>query len=212
MAKDPAFLFYPGDWLGGTMAFNFEQKGAYLELLLFQFNSGKFTETQAQQVLNTSYTSVWQVLKSKFKSEDGFFWNEKLELIKEKRQTFTDSRRTNRLGKGKKMKRNTRKTLVKLVENENEIKSIVIYLNNKVGSDFKINTPKTIALIQSRLKEGFTVENFKSVIDKKATEWMSNDEMVKYLRPETLFGTKFESYFNQKSVQSSEHKPMYKTL
>ena len=34
MAKDPAFLFYPGDWIGGTMGMTFEEKGAYMEILM----------------------------------------------------------------------------------------------------------------------------------------------------------------------------------
>ena len=42
----------------------------------------------------------------------------------------------------------------------------------------------------------FTVEDFKTVIDKKSLEWMGT-EREKYLRPQTLFGTKFESYLNQ---------------
>ncbi|MHA2039809.1 MAG: hypothetical protein ACW98X_25615, partial [Promethearchaeota archaeon] len=40
MAKDPAFLFYPGDWLGGTMLFSRAHKGAYMDLLMAQFNNG----------------------------------------------------------------------------------------------------------------------------------------------------------------------------
>ena len=45
------------------------------------------------------------------------------------------------------------------------------------------------------MNDGFTVDDFKAVIDKKAKEWKGT-EMAQYLRPETLFGTKFESYLN----------------
>ena len=52
-------------------------------------------------------------------------------------------------------------------------------------------------MIHARCEEGFTVDDFKKVIDKKCAEWMGTD-WEKYLRPETLFGTKFEGYLNQK--------------
>ena len=117
MSKEPAFLFYPNDWLGGTMYFTFEQKGCYLDLLLLQVSTGKFTESQAKQVLNTSYSSVWDIIKSKFLTDGTYFWNEKMAKVLEARKSFTESRRNNRLGKTKtkKLKKNTRKTLVKLV-------------------------------------------------------------------------------------------------
>lgn len=77
------------------------------------------------------------------------------------------------------------------------IKQVVDYLNERVGSNYKSNTPKTRDKIKARINEGFTLEDFKKVIDIKFIEW-KNTEFEKYLRPETLFGTKFESYLNQK--------------
>ena len=76
--------------------------------------------------------------------------------------------------------------------------SIVSYLNQKAGTKYKPTTPKTKTAIKARLSEGFTVEDFKTVIDKKCAEWLGDDKMEKYLRPETLFGTKFEGYLNAK--------------
>ena len=76
-----------------------------------------------------------------------------------------------------------------------EILEIVEYLNNKLGTSYKSSTRATRQHITARLKEGYTVEDFKKVIDLKIKEWR-NTEMSKYLRPETLFGTKFESYLN----------------
>ena len=77
------------------------------------------------------------------------------------------------------------------------IKTIVEYLNEVVGAHYKPTTPKTVSLIKARLKEGFTVDDFKTVIDKKAAHWARDGDMQKYLRPETLFGTKFEGYLNE---------------
>ena len=76
------------------------------------------------------------------------------------------------------------------------INNIVEYLNLKANVHFKPTSNKTRTLISTRLREGFTEEDFKVVIDKKCTEWLNTD-MSKYLRPETLFGTKFEGYLNQ---------------
>lgn len=91
------------------------------------------------------------------------------------------------------------------IEKEIEIKKdnipyadIVDYLNLQVGSNYKSSTKKTRDLIKARWKEGFTLEDFKQVIDIKTKEWVLDNNMRKYLRPETLFGNKFESYLNQK--------------
>lgn len=97
MSKDPAFLFYPNDYLGGTMGMTFEQKGAYIDLLIFQFNNHHFTEEQAKQVLSICFANVWQVLKNKFKKEGEFYFNERLRTEVDKRKAYTESRRINAL-------------------------------------------------------------------------------------------------------------------
>lgn len=74
-------------------------------------------------------------------------------------------------------------------------RSIVDYLNQRAGTNYKPSTKKTRSCIHARLEEGFTLEDFMTVIDKKANEWIGT-EYEQYLRPETLFGTKFESYLN----------------
>ena len=78
--------------------------------------------------------------------------------------------------------------------------SIVEYLNEKAGTKYKPSTAKTKTAIHARLAEGFKVDDFKIVIDKKCAEWIGSD-MEKYLRPETLFGTKFEGYLNQRQAE-----------
>lgn len=97
--KDPAFLFYPGDWNLGTIHLTTLEKGAYLELLVLQFAKDKFTEAQAKHMLNGSFELVWSNLKDKFKTDGIFYWNERLQIEKEKRKTFTESRRNNGLAK-----------------------------------------------------------------------------------------------------------------
>lgn len=77
---------------------------------------------------------------------------------------------------------------------------IIGYLNKRVGTHYRATTRKTQTLIKARLNEGFTVDDFKQVIDNKAKAWLGDQKMEKYLRPETLFGTKFEGYLNERSA------------
>ncbi|WP_066248291.1 conserved phage C-terminal domain-containing protein [Neobacillus drentensis] len=74
---------------------------------------------------------------------------------------------------------------------------IIQYLNEKTRKNFRSGSIKTRELIQARYREGFTLEDFKRVIDLKSVEWQSDPNWNKFLRPETLFGTKFEAYLNQ---------------
>jgi uncharacterized phage protein (TIGR02220 family) len=82
--------------------------------------------------------------------------------------------------------------------NKDIIVDIIDYLNNQADKKYKHSTDKTKKLIQTRLNDGFTLDDFKKVIDNKVITWKGNPEMDLYLRPETLFGTKFEGYLNEK--------------
>lgn len=77
---------------------------------------------------------------------------------------------------------------------------ICSYLNEKAGTNYRPTRANTQRHIDARLAEGFTVDDFIKVIDVKCAEW-SGTNMDKYLRPETLFGNKFENYLNQQAKQ-----------
>lgn len=81
--------------------------------------------------------------------------------------------------------------------------SVIDYLNQKAGTNYRASSKKTRSLIHARIKEGFTLDDFKTVIDKKCAEWLGSD-MAQYLRPETLFGTKFEGYLNAKTTRTTQ--------
>lgn len=78
-----------------------------------------------------------------------------------------------------------------------DIKVIVEYLNDKIGAHYKLNGKKMKELIRARMNEGYTVEDFKTVIDKKFKSWGNDPKMSLYLRPSTLFGTRFGEYLNE---------------
>lgn len=77
---------------------------------------------------------------------------------------------------------------------------IIEYLNIKTGSKFKATTKPYIQAIRSRLKEGYTVDDFKTVIDKKCREWKGT-KLEKYLTPKTLFApSHFDTYLNSNEM------------
>lgn len=78
-----------------------------------------------------------------------------------------------------------------------EYREIIGYLNEKTGKRFSATSRVNQGHMSARLKEGFTVEDFKHVIDVKCFQWKDDAKMAKFLRPETLFGTKFDRYLNE---------------
>ena len=73
---------------------------------------------------------------------------------------------------------------------------IIDYLNSKCLKSYKHKNRIAREKIHARWNEGFRLEDFKRVIDIKAAEWLNDTEMNRYLRPDTLFGSKFEIYLN----------------
>jgi uncharacterized protein YdaU (DUF1376 family) len=120
MAKDPAFLFYPNDWLGGTLGMTFEEKGAYMELLMLQFNRGHMTKDMIGQTVG----QLWVKLQDKFRQDSkGLWYNERLDLEKEKRKNFVSSRRNNKNGKNQHSKNEGHMT--SHMENENRNENVI---------------------------------------------------------------------------------------
>lgn len=78
---------------------------------------------------------------------------------------------------------------------------VVQYLNDKIGGSYRETTKITQRLIKARYNEGFKANDFIKVIDKKVAEWRGT-EFERFLRPETLFGPKFESYLNQTVIHN----------
>ncbi|VQB71741.1 putative DNA replication protein [Streptococcus pneumoniae] len=84
-------------------------------------------------------------------------------------------------------------------------KEIIDYLNSKTGKNYRDNVQKNRSLIKARWSEGYRLDDFKHVIDNMVKDW-SGTKYAKYLRPETLFGTKFDGYLNQGNVVKRENK------
>ena len=117
--KDPAFLFYTGDFLSGTMFFTDEQVGIYIRLLMAQHQHGRLSEKQVNIICKSHDKEVLE----KFEIDtDGNYYNTRLELEVNKRKAYSKSRSENRTKKDKeptKDMKNISKTYVKHMENEN---------------------------------------------------------------------------------------------
>ena len=207
--KDPAFLFYPADFLIGTMDMTDEEVGIYIRLLCRQHQKGNIAPDA--KINGRLMSDLSDEILSKFRKDNqGNYYNKRLKAEIDKRRKYSESRRRNgsKGGRPKNHMDNHMETTSKAqgepcdnhTENENVneyIYIIISFLNTTCNKAYKTNTRKTRDLIKARLREGFTVEDFKSVIKKKHEEWRGT-EFEKFLRPSTLFGTKFEEYLNQR--------------
>lgn len=136
MAKDPAFLFYPNDYIGGTMGMTFEEKGAYIELLMLQFNRGHMTSHMVGQTVG----QLWDKIKDKFVIDaNGLYYNVRLEQEKENRKSFSNSRRNNLLGKNQYSNKDKKESghMTSHMEDENE--DIFNFKNSMLKYGFKEN-------------------------------------------------------------------------
>jgi len=113
MPKDPAFLFYPNDFMSGTQFFTDEQVGKYIRLLIAQHQIGHLEEKHMLQICKTYDKDIF----FKFvKDINGKFYNERLDYEIYKRKKYTESRSKNRTSK-----KNISSTYEKHMENENRI-------------------------------------------------------------------------------------------
>ena len=189
MAKDPAFLFYPNDWIGGTMGMTFEEKGAYMELLMTQFNRGHMTTHMIGQVVG----QVWEKIQDKFiEDENGLWYNVRLEEEKIKRQKFTESRRNNISGENqhtKKSEKNKEKEVAHIdghmtTHMENENTHTLNTNKNKIDITKSNLFKQPVVPSKDEVWEFFkgaggTKEMAKSFYEKyEATGWMLNGSPV----------------------------------
>lgn len=110
----------------------------------------------------------------------------------------------------KKVKKEAETPIVEIDMNE-VYESIISYLNSKAGTGFKSQTNSYRTFINARLKNGYELEDFYTVIDNKCNEWIGTD-FQKFLRPETLFGNKFDSYLNQMVTKKSNQEKAYEQV
>lgn len=85
-------------------------------------------------------------------------------------------------------------TSVNTTNNKDIVGKVISYLNLKTAQSYRATSKSTQRHVNARLNEGYELEDFYAVIDSCNVMWGKDEKMRRYLRPETLFGTKFESY------------------
>lgn len=204
MSSDPAFLFYPGDYLRDTQCLSEKTQVAYDRIICEHMRNICIRQRQLDFFIKRLSSDEKEELMMVLTKVNGGYQVKWVAESITKRRAYSKSRRENREHKNKKHML----TCDAHMENENEIedtnaviKEIIDDLNLVCGTHYKYSTPKTKELIKTRIKEGHTIAEFKVVHSNKAKEWMYDNKMVKFLRPETLYGNKFEGYLNQKEVK-----------
>ena len=220
MGKNPAFQFYPNDWTRDLDDLDLEIEGAWIRILCrlwWSENRGESTRslrdwTKILRKTEKKTLKILQILIEKHVASGSILDNQNITIIS--RRMMEDERirhirqEVGKLGGNpellKKKKVLDNQTLKQKptpssssssssLKNKNIYSRVIEYLNLQTGKNFRVNNKKTQALIKARLNEEFTEQDFINVIDNKMN-WLSDPKMVEFLRPETLFGTKFESY------------------
>ena len=89
-----------------------------------------------------------------------------------------------------------REDVIILSANDVVVKDVIDYLNRKINSSYNWENNDIKKLINRWIEKGYKILDFQIVIDKKYDEW-KDTKMVVHLNPYTLFGDKFENYYNQ---------------
>lgn len=170
MAKDPAFLFYPSDWISGTLGMTFEEKGAYFELLMTQFNQGHMTSHMIGRMVG----QLWSSIQHKFiQDENGLWYNIRLEEEKKKRKAFTESRRNNIKGKNQYTEKPTKKVghkkghMTSHMENVN-VNEIIDYFIDKGYTEESAK----------KFYDFYSVSDWKDSNGKKVINWKQKAQSV----------------------------------
>lgn len=194
-----AYVCLYSSYLDTLAPFSDAERGRLMMAMLIYSTTGDVPE------LDGNERFIWPTIQSQI-DRDKAAYNKKCERNRSngakggrpKNPTvFPETQKTERLfEKPKKPKEKEKeKEKAKEKENNNIYTLVISYLNEKAGTKYKATAAKTKTAIHARVADGFTLDDFKTVIDKKCAEWIGSD-FEKYLRPETLFGTKFEGYLN----------------
>lgn len=231
MAKVPYIPLYIGDWEQDTNCISPLAEFALLKLTFKLFKSEK------KGVIVTNFNTLSILFKSDLpKTKEifnelyennilnfEFIEDDKIRIISRRmvREGNLSEIRSNsgkEGGRGNKAKQKQTKSKTKAkvkqipeYDNDNNILLIVKYLNEKTQKNFSEKSAIAIRNISARLKDGFQVSDFQTVINTKVQQWIDDQKMCKYLNPETLFGNKFEIYLNEaprKSLLTQSVKPM----
>lgn len=134
MAKDPAINWYFDNWSGGTKGFSRHQKGCYMDLLEAQFYLGPLSLEQVKNILGPDFNQ-WNFLIKKFqKTQNGDFFNERMESEKQKRLRYLQSRKNGKAGRKKSQENH-------MINHMTNHEQITLGIENGIKNDFKEGGP-----------------------------------------------------------------------
>ena len=184
--KSPAFLFYPNDYLGGTLGMSLEEKGAIIELLVLQFNRGHMDD----KMIKNAVGNVWKRVSHKFvQDSEGLYFSKRLEYEMNRRNDFVSSRKNNLKGKVSKKLRgkndhmgaHTSPHMEKEIENDKDNKKKEIDDSSSEKQDYNQSTmnPGQPSEFENE-QVGWWYKRHKKMW--KSVETLSRDELLKEIR------------------------------
>lgn len=191
-------IFHPGDWLKDLAlnACSFQTQGAWVRLLCHMHES----ESYGFLIVNNKPLDKKGVQKLLKMDDENFevVWTELTEYGVMKNDSATGAYYSKRMVNDYKKFLQAAPVDEKLKQKiSDESKMILKYLNKKSNNDFNLTDPEYIKLITQKFASGYSISDFKKVIDIKTEEWLGDKKMGMYLRPTTLFGAKFGEYLAQ---------------
>lgn len=225
MKNGPSFQLYAADLYVDTNEWTCEEMGAYTRLLMSEWVNGDLPDDPKRLARITGqdlkrFQKVSPQLMRKFqKNGKGRLINLRLEETRQNQLNYREKQAKKAVLRWKKSNATADATADAQVMPEgmpnvcssssssnkeyilSSVKEIVTYLNSKTGKNFSHKTKATISHIAARLAEGRDINDFQKVIDIKCAKWKPDPKMCDYLRPDTLFGGKFEAYLNEYPAQ-----------
>jgi uncharacterized phage protein (TIGR02220 family) len=177
-------------YLGDVLRYGMTERGyRTAKKNLEKFNLATFKGTNKGTIGKLLNTSVYDINADESDEQSD-------EQATSDRRASDERPTTNKKDKKEKKDKNER------IKDLSEAKRIINYLNTKIGSGYR-HSKRSLDPISARLNEEFTFDDFKVVIDFKAKSWLGTDQ-AEYLRPETLFGNKFEGYLQAAKLRTSK--------
>lgn len=185
--------------------------------LLLQYNGESQQTIKLSVTPNVPKSTYYRVISygievfSKYVSSTTII-KKRNELVIEKISVKAPKKIIEEVVKVEPIKKVQRQPKVEPIIQQSLIEPIIDYLNECTGKSYKPNSKIAISNINARLKEGYTLDDFKKVIFVKSTKWIGS-KMEDYLTPNTLFGNKFESYLNENiNIQKTKQESAYEQV
>ena len=205
--KDPAVLFYTSDFLSGTYTMSDEQTGKYIRLLCFQHQHGKLSQKDMLSICKAYDVEIW----SKFRSENNFFYNERMLIESEKRKKYSESRRKNANNDKKD------KAYAKHMGNVNDNINVDInILEGGMGGDWESHRRQFLE--DGSWQMSFcTKKNISKInLDEKLKEFISDIDLKQDYKPKKELQSHFTNWFNKnktiKNAKSSKSEGIYEAI